>query len=449
MIKNFFTLLLITSLVFSCTTTTEKNKEAYLSFTIKNYKRNTIELSEISDLTPLYTNTNQIQLKKDKDSRFTITLKVTDATYFKVARNNLYISPGDSIVASLDYNDDSKAIFKGIGYEASKYLSNLPYPKAGSYLWAGREIKSTIDSTIINIKQLAKKRESTLSEVKNVSSEFKTLETARIKADLINSYQSLFSYYPYIKRVPKDQLNQVNSRLKEATEAEVNKLSKEFLIPSFLQLSTYQQIVSLLLKNNVDESLNKKQLQDWQRATTMAYKLKSFDSNEELATYFKQNLSTISTKRYKTQLQNVYKEYSSFGKGSIAKNFTAITTKGFSESLEKYKGKLIYIDIWATWCVPCLKEMPSFNKLVNKYATNKNVVFISLSVDNNLQEWKKNLLSRENKGIQLNTSFANLGAYKVNGIPRIIIINKDFKIVAFKGPKPSSKETIKLIEDNL
>ena len=73
-------------------------------------------------------------------------------------------------------------------------LKDRLFSKAGSYLAAGRGVYSTLDSTVMNIRQQAKERMDQLSKLKNVTQEFKDLETARIKADIINSYLAYPGY---------------------------------------------------------------------------------------------------------------------------------------------------------------------------------------------------------------------------------------------------------------
>ncbi len=57
--------------------------------------------------------------------------------------------------------------------------------------------------------------------------------------------------------------------------------------------------------------------------------------------------------------------------------------KGELVSLEKFKGKVIFINIWASWCAPCKAEMPGISELYEDFKTDKNVEFVMLSIDRN------------------------------------------------------------------
>jgi thiol-disulfide isomerase/thioredoxin len=60
---------------------------------------------------------------------------------------------------------------------------------------------------------------------------------------------------------------------------------------------------------------------------------------------------------------------------------TFTDVKGGTISLSDQKGKVVFMNFWATWCPPCIAEMPSINSLYSKYKDNKNVIFIMVDVD--------------------------------------------------------------------
>lgn len=114
-----------------------------------------------------------------------------------------------------------------------------------------------------------------------------------------------------------------------------------------------------------------------------------------------------------------------------------------SEVLKKNKGKLVYIDFWASWCAPCRVEIPS-SKLIQKEFENKNIEFIYISIDTNKNKWLKankdeNLLPKNNY-LALNypqASFYN--ELKLKTIPRYILFDKNGILISDSAPKPSEK----------
>lgn len=157
-----------------------------------------------------------------------------------------------------------------------------------------------------------------------------------------------------------------------------------------------------------------------------------------------------SMKRYET-----YKaQEASYKDGDIAPDFTLVDQNGEEVSLSDFKGKMVLMDCWATWCGPCVKALPKFVELKNKYS-GKNIVFLTISTDENVDAWKKKMAKDTNglfEGIQLNTSLNSNDfkeKYMVQAIPRYILIGKDGRIIRREAPQPYSKEIIDLIDKNL
>lgn len=123
-------------------------------------------------------------------------------------------------------------------------------------------------------------------------------------------------------------------------------------------------------------------------------------------------------------------------------SFDFINYKGGISKLEDFKGKYVYIDVWATWCGPCLREIPHLKKIEELYY-GKDIVFVSISTDElkDLEKWKKMIASKSMSGIQLlednslGTPFSK--HYNVTTIPRFILIDPKGVIVASDAPRPS------------
>jgi thiol-disulfide isomerase/thioredoxin len=140
-------------------------------------------------------------------------------------------------------------------------------------------------------------------------------------------------------------------------------------------------------------------------------------------------------------------------KGEVSPKFVDYENyKGGTTSLDDLKGKYVYIDVWATWCGPCKAEIP-FLKEVEKAYHDKNIAFLSVSIDEakNHDKWKEMVADKELGGIQV---FADndwksefVQAYKINGIPRFILIDPTGNIVAADAPRPSSEELKSLLNE--
>lgn len=117
--------------------------------------------------------------------------------------------------------------------------------------------------------------------------------------------------------------------------------------------------------------------------------------------------------------------------------------------LARHKGKYVYMDLWASWCGPCIKEMPHLQQIIDKYPNNK-VTFITVSIDRqtflwrdeiiklNIQAWNNFLLIDAAK-----TSFSK--QYNINAIPRYLLFNKEGKVINPEAPSPSDPALIDLL----
>lgn len=133
------------------------------------------------------------------------------------------------------------------------------------------------------------------------------------------------------------------------------------------------------------------------------------------------------------------------GKPSPALSATDIDGKVWT--LEDFRGRYVYIDMWATWCAPCRREVPYLKALAEKFQ-DAHIVFLGLSVDSDKAKWENMVRGGDLCGVQLylGPRSAFQTAYNVEGIPHFILLDKEGRIVSNDMSKPSSDETAGILE---
>lgn len=129
--------------------------------------------------------------------------------------------------------------------------------------------------------------------------------------------------------------------------------------------------------------------------------------------------------------------------GKPAPPFTLADIDGKTYSLNDFAGKVVYIDLWASWCHPCRQEVPDYRKLYAKYKDDNRIVFMGIAVQDGINEWKKALEEDKPDWLQLIDKDDKVWtAYVANTIPKFIVVDKKGNIANFDAPRPSSGETI-------
>lgn len=422
-----------------------RNNMVYLSGVTKNFN-NQIQIEDMSELKDLVLPNAERMFTPDSNHNFAISFKLEKPGYFRMGRNILYLSPGDSMVMFVNYVWQDSSTFKGKGSQANEYLKYTSFPKGGSFLHAGDNVKPTIQQTVDTILQIADKRSKVLNSCSTISKEFKLLEHARIHADIINSLKMINTYFPWVNKISKDSLEIFKTEYTRIVDPYISLYSKKIgLNPSFLQLVVYRDVVPVILSRVTGNIKSRNIIDDWIKASDLVDEFKTLDEKRPIH-WFKKAIDSIKTPLYKTTVINTFKQLMEFGEGDTAADFIMTAYDGKPVALSDYKGKIIYIDLWATWCGPCMEELPFIDTLKEKYKQNKEIVFISLSIDSDKQKWLNSLKERHTFNNQFIIDRAKLDAYHVSTIPRVIIVNSAFKIESMSAGLPSAKNTITILD---
>lgn len=161
-----------------------------------------------------------------------------------------------------------------------------------------------------------------------------------------------------------------------------------------------------------------------------------------------QFLKDFPESKFASDVEAGYAKWERLKKGVSAPNFTLEDQEGQMVSLSDFKGNVVYIDVWATWCGPCIKEFDYAKDIKAEFKNVDDVIFMYVSIDRleDKDTWKTDLVKHGlAEGVNL---FANgpdsefVEKYNRTGIPRYILIDKDGTIHDAKTFRPSSTEIL-------
>lgn len=395
--------------------------------------------------------TRDIALRTDAQGFFDTTLVIARPTYYNINRNTLYLSPGDDLTVRITQGN-YEATFSGRGAEANRYMKDRLFPKAGSYINGGSNLRHDFAHTRQLIDSLAAVRRHQLDTLTGVSAEFKALESARIDADIINSYVMFPQYAGLIYNGRAKTENVKPQEFYPMLMPLVKPLFKAITHDSLLDVAAVRRVVDYVvnpempaIKQWADGLDITPRMTELYRAADMVYRLRQ---NADSATLQQAQLLADNLREpdFAAELKAKISQDGKLSPGQPAIDFTFADKNGTSQSLSAYKGKVIYLDFWATWCGPCIKEAPAFEALAKEFE-GQDIVFLSVSTDQTRDVWLRYLQNHNKQGLQVHSADDRLHTgWAIYYIPRFVVIDKAFRIADAYAPRPSQSEACAILQ---
>ena len=163
----------------------------------------------------------------------------------------------------------------------------------------------------------------------------------------------------------------------------------------------------------------------------------------EVDTIFNNFRKEYSSSSFIAPIETKYEDWLTLAPGQKAPTITGTTPNNKAFSLSDLKGKVVYVDVWASWCGPCLEEFPHSQKLQQQFEGNDQVAFLYVSVDRDEEKWRKMVDEQKLEGIHIidpleGSDTSIWEAYLLSGIPRYILIDQEGKIADAEAHRPSS-----------
>jgi len=437
-LKNLFYLLLPISLI------TCEGKEKAIDYVLFS---GAIE-NPTSEVVKVVGNEYDFEMELNSDNSFSDTLWIPVNGYYAVAAGRessaIFLNKGDVITMNLNTEEFDETIsYLGNGaeknnYLAKKYLNSEQNGLAFDEFFVLDEVSFTEKNNGLHTEQV-----DFLMSANIPDENFVEMEKKALKYDYLSNISSYKEYYVYL------------------TKEEDFKVSDDFYVKfkgfdyeNENDFKTYSSYRKICVNNYISDVDSKEGLEetfagikgiksDYIRNEILGNFRYSFSpSHDELDLFYSLLMETSTDEEFKSKITSKYEKISPLTKGNVSPAFNYPDREGNDVSLDDLRGKYVYVDVWATWCGPCKREIPHLKQLTQEYA-GKDIEFVSISIDlvKDREKWLAMIDDKEMDGIQLfadndwNSEFVK--NYAIEGIPRFILIDKEGNIVSADESRPS------------
>ncbi len=403
------------------------------------------------------------ELEVNAQSNFELSLNLAEPTIgvFKYGKEkvNVYLEPGDLMQIKFSGNNFMQSLqFAGTGSAHNNYLKEREMKFSAMEKDARKQAETMKENHYTQLLEKIKTEKNGFLQSSKFAPQFSDRFKIFAQADIDYWYAYLMLNYPWefgfsnnmdgAKKMPKSYYGFLQSL----------PISVEGALPNSNYAYFLDQIFEYQAEQNDNQGLSSNQL------------IEKYLTGEPAA-YFKAKKLSIACKRGKAQkegeniksfiennsyevyndvLRLVYNEAKGLQVGMDAPNFTLTDIDGNEVALNALKGKVVYLDFWATWCSPCLMQMKNSKTWKAKFK-DQDVVFLYLSLDKNKTAWENFVKGNDTQGIHLIASGGDVyksqiaKLYKVKKLPAYFLIDKNGKI-AFK---PERGKNITRVEDKI
>lgn len=446
-------ILLITISLFSCK---EELKPTYVvvNGTVANSPSNTVKIVG---------NNFEKEMAILDNGTFTDTLNIVNDGYYtmRIGREStpIYLVQGASVGVTLNAEEfDETLVYTGDVAPENNYL-------VAKYLLSEKEMafdkvySLPEEAFVAEVNAINTSYTDLLKASTGISENFSALEAKELEYAHINNLENYREYHEYFTKTEDFKVSEAyydafkDFNFTDTSAYTSSNAYKQLLESHYGRLAsdvskTEKIDIALAYLHVVDKNFPNGNTKDDLMFNYMRYGMKANSSLEELYTLFKNATQNGNNLTKVTQSYNLLKNLIP---GNPSPTFSFENHKGGKTTLKDLKGKVVYIDVWATWCGPCKREIPYLKEVEAEYH-GKNIAFVSISVDmkKDYETWRKMVTDKELGGIQLmadndwKSKFVT--DYGIKGIPRFILIDTEGNIINSDAPRPSSPSIRKLLD---
>jgi len=372
------------------------------------------------------------------------------AVFDKAFYHTLYLGQYDSVYAVVKYyNESSDISIYGSRLAEHRALKNEISFGSNVFYWIDNNMFLDDPETVSD--QLHEEWEEQISKVRI----FKTADNYIPRSDFTQKEKTLVTA-TFLNFWHKYQTKRASvfdsSKIYEPEKIKLIKAGMRSDDEMLLTDSRYSDYVlnELVSQNMEDIPAEEKQLQAIAKLENNSFKdkllyyrldksVRESSDREEITSLIDLYANEFESDKYKRILLATAHVRVNLMRGQAAPQFFTSTLAGQTVGLKDLSGKMVAIDVWATWCGPCKTESPYFEKLAMKYK-NSPIQFVALSIDNKKQNWLIDAQKKSKSVMQLHANDIDdfSGKYDVQSIPRFILIDAAGSILNSAIPYPSN-----------
>ena len=458
--KRLILLALIGATIISCKKEKPVKDYLILSGKIENFKKRDVTLNG-------FLFDKKIKFDK-KTGSFSDTIKINRDGYYTLIANkkpiNLYLSDTVNTTITLDYKKPESIKFEGTNASINNYFVQKK-KKFGEILVNANKLFSFEEEDFLEKMDEYKDALTELSISNNLPTEFLKSEVKNIDYEYLRNLSNYQDYHRTLTGnrefiVSEDFPDPLDNFNYSSGDDYVNSFSYRKMLENQIELiaqdknkegQDYYLTYLETVQTEVNDSLAKNDLLYKNAVVGVTY-------TDNLKEYYGKFMAYSTNIENKEEITKSYNILKTTAKGQPAPKFKNFENyAGGTTSLDDLlgKGKYLYIDVWATWCSFCKREIPLLKKLEEEYH-GKNIEFVSISVDDKKQheKWKQTIIDREMTGIQLfsgkkQSELEWAQKFLIKGLPKFIIIDPNGNIVNPNAPAPSEGEKLIDLFDEL
>ena len=427
--------------------TTLLNAQVKISGTAKNYVDTIFYIQEpggFDNFTRAWRD-NMIKVRISKSGYFSTTIpeQAINTWYVKTEKGNQFFDliKGKHIRLIADFAQSTP--LKAIGDNADdfNYLSSYAKDSIDTYyeknLFLSKNSIKNIDSALFYRKAFSQYQIELLKKYR---------QTHRLSDVYCKWLYSKYIYQPYERAIVEDLDNKdslsettllkiieksINDEYAALNNSDYNDIIGFYMFAKYMKQKTGDFSANAYFDFSTNSDLIKgntknvflSRLMYWMRTIPDSLYSPAFEKYDRI----------VSNKKMKQSIIKAREDYNSSTKTYFSR------AKTIEEIFGKYKGKVMYVDFWASWCVPCRAEMPNAKALKNMLK-GKNIIFLYLGYKDKEKAWIKarNQLDIEGEHYLLTESMVKEAdeIFGINGIPHYAIIDKKGNIVSKLAGKP-------------